>query len=50
MEDLDKETSLNGKIIKNKINNMVKKYDNLYDDYKHMLPFEDWIGANKWKN
>ena len=50
MEDLDKETNLDGKLIKNKINNMVKKYDGLYDDYKHMIPFEDWIGANKWKD
>lgn len=50
MEELDKETTLNGKLIKNKINNMVKKYDDLYDDYKHMIPFEDWIGANKWKD
>ena len=29
---------------------MVKKYDNLYDDYSHILPFEDWIGADKWKS
>ncbi len=29
---------------------MVKKYDSIYDDYKHILPFEDWIGANKWKD
>ena len=50
LDKLDKETTLDGDLIQNKINNMVKKYDGIYDDYKHMLPFEDWIGANKWKN
>lgn len=50
LDKLDKETILDGNLIQNKINNMVKKYDGIYDDYKHMLPFEDWIGANKWKN
>ena len=50
LDKLDKETTLDGNLIQNKINNMVKKYDGIYDDYKHMLPFEDWIVANKWKN
>ena len=50
LDKLDKETTLDGDLIQNKINNMVKKYDGIYDDYKHMLPFEDWIGASKWKN
>lgn len=49
LDELDKETTLNGKLIANKIK-MVKKYDDIYDDYKHILPFEDWTGANKWKN
>lgn len=50
LDKLDKETTLDGDLIQNKINNMVKKYDGIYDDYKHMLPFEDWTGANKWKD
>ena len=50
LDKLDKETTLDGKLIKQKINNMVKVYDGIYDDYKHMLPFEDWTGANKWKS
>ncbi len=49
LDKLDLETTLDGKLIKDKIN-MVKKYDSIYDDYKHILPFEDWIGANKWKD
>ena len=50
LDKLDKETTLDGKLIKQKINNMVKVYDGIYDDYKHMLSFEDWTGANKWKS
>lgn len=50
LDKLDKETTLDGNLISNKINNMVRKYDGVYDDYKHILPFEDWIGANRWKN
>lgn len=49
MNKLDKETTLNKNVIKYKIN-MVKVYDGLYDDYKHILPFEDWIRGSKWKN
>ena len=43
------ETKADGNLIKMKIN-MVKYYDNIYDDYKHILPFEDLIGADKWKS
>ena len=50
LDKLDKETTLDGDLIRNKINNMVKIYDGIYDDYKHILPFEEWIGANKWKD
>lgn len=50
LDKLDKETTLDGNLISNKINNMVRKYNGVYDDYKHILPFEDWIGANRWKN
>ena len=50
LDKLDKETTLDGDLISNKINNMVKKYDGLYEDYKHMLPFEDWIEARSWKD
>lgn len=50
LDKLDMETTLDGDLIENKIRNMVKKYDGIYDDYKHILPFEDWIGASKWKN
>lgn len=49
LDELDKETTLNGNLIRKKID-MVKKYDGIYEDYKHMLPFEDWTGANKWKS
>lgn len=48
LDKLDKETTLDGDLISDKINNMVKMYDGLYDDYKHMLPYEDWIGARSW--
>ena len=47
LNKLDMETTLNGDLIKKKIG-MVKTYDGIYDDYGHILPFEDWIGANKW--
>ena len=50
LDKLDKETTLDGDLISDKIKNMVKKYDGLYDDYKHMLPFEDWIEARSWKD
>ena len=50
LNKLDKETFLDGDLIKSKIKNMVKKYDGIYDDYKHMLPFEEWIEASKWEN
>ena len=50
LDKLDKETTLDGDLISNKINNMVKKYDGLYEDYKHMLPFEDWIEERSWKD
>ncbi len=49
LDKLDKETTLDRKLIQQKIN-MVKKYADVYNDYKHMLPFEDWIGADKWKS
>lgn len=49
LDKLDKETNLDASLIRGKIK-MVKKYDNLYDDYSHILPFEDWIGADKWKS
>ena len=47
LDELDKETTLDGHLISKKIK-MVKKYDGIYDDYRHMLPFEDWTGASKW--
>ena len=50
LNKLDKETLLDGGLIKSKIKNMVKKYDGIYDDYKHMLPFEEWTEASRWKN
>ena len=50
LNKLDKETTLDGNLIQSKIKNMVKIYDGIYDNYKHMLPFEDWTGANKWKD
>lgn len=49
LDGLDMETKADGNLIKMKIN-MVKNYDNIYDDYKHILPFEDLIGADKWKS
>ena len=49
LDRLDMETKADGNLIKMKIN-MVKNYDNIYDDYKHILPFEDLIGADKWKS
>ena len=49
LNKLDMETTLNGDLIKKKIG-MVKTYDGIYDDYGHILPFEDWIGANKWES
>lgn len=49
LDKLDKETTLDRKLIQQKIN-MVKKYADVYNNYKHMLPFEDWIGADKWKS
>ena len=49
LNKLDMETTLNGDLIKKKID-MVKTYDGIYDDYGHILPFEDWIGANKWES
>ena len=49
LNKLDMETTLNGDLIKKKIG-MVKTYDGIYDDYSHILPFEDWIGANKWES
>lgn len=49
LNKLDMETTLDGQVIKDKII-MVKKYDGLYDDYKHMLPFEQWKGASEWKS
>lgn len=49
MNKLDRETTLGKNEIKDKIN-LVKIYDGLYDDYKHILPFEDWIRGSKWKN
>ena len=49
LNKLDMETTLNGDLIKKKID-MVKNYDGIYDDYGHILPFEDWIGANKWES
>lgn len=49
LDKLDMETTLNGDLIKKKIS-MVKSYDGIYDDYGHMLPFEDWIGASKWES
>lgn len=48
LEKLDKETTLDGNYIKQKIS-MLKNYD-LYDDYKHILPFEDWMRDNEWKS
>lgn len=49
LDKMDKETILDGKLLKNKINNMVNIYDGL-DDYNHMLPFEEWMGASEWKS
>lgn len=50
LDKLDKETTLDGDLIQNKISNMVKVYDDIYKGYKHMVPFEDWTDASKWKN
>ena len=50
LSKMDIETTLKGNLIKEKINNMVKNYDDLYDDYKQMMPFEDWTEADRWEN
>lgn len=49
LDRLDLETKIDKKLIKRKID-MINMYDGLYDEYKHVLPFEDWIGANKWQS
>ncbi len=50
LDQLDLETTLDEEVIQNKIKYMVNEYDDLYDDYKHILPFEEWIGASEWKS
>ena len=52
LNKLDRETTLDRNLIKIKVNNLVKIYDdkNMIKRYKHMFPFEDWIGARSWKS
>lgn len=46
---IDKETNYKNNLIKKKIN-LIKTYQKNYNNYKQMIPFEEWTSGGEWKN
>ncbi len=51
LDKMDKVTTLKGTFIKEKINTLIKTYnDKSLNEYKHMFPFEEWERSEKYRS
>lgn len=46
---IDKDIKIDKQIMSNKIN-MVKVYGHIYNDYEHILPYEQFVRGSRWKS